>query len=139
MKITKATQKDLDECAKMSHIREFSFTYKASDSRVKKYLNDFLKKGILLVAKENDNLIGFLAAEFTLGKFIWVDFLVVDKKYRRKGFGKILFNKMEQIAKKKGFNNIFLIVPKFNKNSIKFYKSLYMKKGNECIEFYKEI
>ena len=59
LKISKATQKDLDECVAISHIKEFSFAHKSSDLKVKKYLNCFLKKGIFLVANENDKVIGF--------------------------------------------------------------------------------
>jgi len=138
MKIIKATKDDLDHCTAISHIREFSFAYKATDSQVKNYLSEFLKRGILLVAKDQGKVAGFIAAEYTLGRFVWVDALVVDKKHRRKGMGKALFRKMETIARKKGFNNVFLAVPKFSEKSIEFYKSLKMRKGNECIEFYKK-
>lgn len=138
MRISKATNKDLDSCAKISHIREFSFAYNATDGQVKKYLNEFLKNGIFLIAKENSKLLGFAVAEFTLGKFIWIDAIIVGKKYRRMGIGKKLFKIIESEARKKGYRDIYLVVPEFNKNSIKFYESLNMKKGNKCIEFYKK-
>ena len=91
MKIQKASLKDLNECSKLSHIKEFSALYKLSNSEAKKYLKPFIENGIFLVAKKKEIIIGFICAEFTLSNYVWVDAIVVEKNYRSKGVGRLLF------------------------------------------------
>jgi ribosomal protein S18 acetylase RimI-like enzyme len=135
MKIRKATIKDLDECVKISHIPEFSYMYSISDSKAKKYLRNYINKGILLVAEENNHVLGFISGEFMLGNFVWIDAITVKKEVRGRGVGKKLFKEFRKSCKQKGVKNLYLMSPKFNKNTIKFYESIGMKKGKEFIEF----
>ena len=139
VKIAKASAKDLDVCVSIGKVKEFSYLYKCTKKEAREYLKEFLKTGIFLIAKCNEEVVGFILAEFVVGKFVWVDGIVVKIEFRNLGIGKLLFKKMESVCKAKGFKNVFLVVPKFNKNSMKFYKSLKMRKGNECIELYKKI
>ncbi len=135
MKIRKATIKDLDECVKISHIPEFSYTYKISDSKAKKYLRNYINKGVLLVAEEDNHILGFISGEFMLGDFVWVDAITIKKEMRGKGIGKKLFKGFRKSCKQKGVKDIYLMAPRFNKKTIKFYESIGMKKGNEFVEF----
>jgi len=135
MKIRKATIKDLDECVKISHIPEFSYLYEVSNSKAKKYLRNYIDKGLLLVAEEDNHIAGFISGEFMLGNFVWVDAITVKKEMRGKGVGKRLFKGFRKSCTQKGVKNLYLMAPKFNKNTIKFYESIGMKKGNEFIEF----
>jgi ribosomal protein S18 acetylase RimI-like enzyme len=139
IKITRASAKDLDSCIKIGKTRELSYLHKCTGKEAKGYLKEFLKKGIFLAAKKDDETIGFILAEFVVGKFVWIDAIVVKKEYRNSGIGKMLFKEMENICKAKGFVDLFLIAPKFNKNTAGFYRSLEMKKGNECVEFHKKL
>ena len=139
MKIRNARLNDLNSCASISHIPEFSYLYKASHKDSKRYLQDFLKKGIFLVAEENNKIIGFLIAEFMLGNFVWIDGIVVSTTYRGRGIGTKLFHKLVDIVKQKNIKHIYLMAPKFNIRTKRFYKSMGMKEGKEFIEFSKGI
>ena len=139
VKIRKATLRDVKACAKISHVPQLSYLYKASDSQAYQYLKDFVKKGILLVAEDNHKIIGFAAAEFMLGDFTWFDCIVVEKNSRYKGIGKLLFKSVVKELKKKKISNLFLIAPIKEKKTLKFYKTLGLKRGNTCAEHYFKI
>ena len=139
MIVRNAKLMDIEGCVAISHIPEFSYLHKASDADSKKYLMEFYKKGIILIAEDKNKIVGFIIGEFMLGNFIWIDGLTVRMDYRGKGIGKKLFNKFRDVLKAKGIEHIYLMAPKFNKNTIKFYKSIGLKEGKEFIEFSKDI
>ena len=82
MIIRKAQINDFAECVAISDIPEFSTKVD------KEYLKGFLENGILIVAEDNKKLVGFVAGEFMLGDFVWVDAITVKKEFRGNGFGK---------------------------------------------------
>ena len=139
MKIRNARLRDLGICASIGHIPEFSYLYKATNKESNKYLKDFLRNGIFIDAEENNSVIGFLIAEFMLGNFVWLDGIVVTAKYRSRGVGAKLFHRLVAIVKQKGKKHIYLMAPKLNIRTKRFYKSVGMKKGKEFIEFTKEL
>lgn len=59
-------------------------------------------------------------------KKLHIDDLCISKKCRRKGLGRLLFNKIKEYAKEEGFDSIELNVWNFNQSAIKFYESLGM-------------
>lgn len=134
MNIRKAVMSDLEKCIKIGKIPELAYLQKLSSNEAKKYLKEFLDNGILIVAEENGEIIGFLNAEYMLGNFVWIDGIAVKKEFRRRSIGKKLINKLYKILKRR-IKHIYLIAPKINKNTIKFYESIGMKKGKEFIEF----
>ena len=139
MKIRKATLRDVKACAKISHVPQLSHLYASSDSQAYQYLKDFVKKGILFVAENNNKIIGFAAAEFMLGNFVWLDGIVVEKHSRGKGIGKLLFKSVVKELKKKKVSNLFLIAPIKERKTLKFYETLGLKRGNICAEHYIKI
>ena len=56
-------------------------------------------------------------------KTAYIDELIVDEKYRRKGIGRALFYEVAKQAKRQGAKRIDLMVWSFNKEAIKAYKS----------------
>jgi len=84
MEIQEATEKDLDFCVTLSHIPEFTSLHNASDAEAKAYLRAFLEEGILLVAEDQSQIIGFVAAEYNLSNFVWLDGIVVKEELRNK-------------------------------------------------------
>jgi ribosomal protein S18 acetylase RimI-like enzyme len=56
-----------------------------------------------VVAKSDGKIVGLVNAYLDSG-LIWFSWLLVDKKFRRKGLGSQLMLAMEQIYKKKGYH-----------------------------------
>lgn len=139
MIIRLATANDLDGCVAISHIPEFSYLHKAKDEDAKKYLQEYVDKGILIVAEDNDEIIGFISGEYMLGNFVWVDGLTVRESHRGKGIGKQLFQKFKYTLIAKGITHIYLTAPKSNEKTLQFYRSIGMKEGKEFVEFSEDL
>ncbi|MGD2184618.1 MAG: GNAT family acetyltransferase [Desulfobacterales bacterium] len=54
----------------------------------------------------------------------WINYLAVDPKYRRNGYGRLIMQEVERRIRSKGCPKINLQVRATNKESIKFYQSL---------------
>lgn len=63
-------------------------------------------------------------------KYCYIDDIVVDKNYRRKGYAKRLFNELREKLKDLNISAIELTVWPFNKGAIKFYESIGMSVKN---------
>ena len=81
---------------------------------------NYTQKGIFLIAKEKDKVIGFCnlfgkngRAEIGIG---------VHPNYRNKGIGKQLLDKILKKAKEKGLRKVYAGVKKTNINSLNFFK-----------------
>jgi len=59
--------------------------------------------------------------------FLYIIDICVDEKYRRKGYGKYIYNELIKINKEKGCKAIKLDVYEFNKAAIKFYQKIGLK------------
>tara|TARA_B100001741_G_scaffold285567_1_gene261839 strand:- start:90 stop:551 length:462 start_codon:yes stop_codon:yes gene_type:complete len=79
-----------------------------------------------LVAEKDTQIIGmalyYIHYSTWDGKCLFLEDFIVQKKFRRKGVGKLLFNKIIDIAKKKKFNRVMWQVLNWNKTAINFYK-----------------
>ena len=136
MKIRKATLKDLDECVNVCKTPELRLgTGRYPD---KKYLKEFLGS-FFLVAEENNKIVGLLVGEKSKGKWVALNILGISKRHRGKGVGKLLINEFKKISKRLGFKYIYLIAPKWNKNTIKFYEKDGFIRRDDYIYFYKWI
>ena len=67
-------------------------------------------------------------------KVLFIDALVVDQNYRKKGIGKILMLEMEKIAKYNNCSSVELNVWAFNENAIKFYEGMGMSVKTMILE-----
>lgn len=66
--------------------------------------------------------------------FALIDELTISEKHRRKGYGKLLFNKTLELAAQKGATSVELYVWEFNESAKKFYESLNMKPQRILLE-----
>ena len=64
--------------------------------------------------------------------------ILVDKKYKKKGIGKGMLNKLLNIAKKKQIQHIFLEVSVENKIAINLYKKFNFVKIGQRKNYYKK-
>ncbi|HLM84540.1 MAG TPA: GNAT family N-acetyltransferase [Candidatus Bathyarchaeia archaeon] len=136
MKISKAKIADAKKCIALTKTPEFIFP--GDDKFVEKYLADFIKKGIFYVAEDNAEIVGFISAQISLGKELWIDMIVVKNEHRSKGIGTKLIKFVLRLAKKKGMKMVFLDAPAFNKKTLKFYKKIGLRKEKKFIWFTKE-
>ncbi len=60
--------------------------------------------------------------------------IIIAENYRHKGLGKLLFNKVAELAKDKGATSVELYVWEFNENAQKFYQSIGMKPQRILLE-----
>jgi len=103
------------------------YAYKTKDE-VKEYLYWLFKRDPqgILVAKEGDRIIGFVATD---KNWVWdnkkygeIHELFVDPNYRGRGIGKVLFEKAIERLLKEGAKNIGLWVGEKNEKAKKMYE-----------------
>jgi ribosomal protein S18 acetylase RimI-like enzyme len=99
------------------------------DSYEPEKLRVFLKAGgILLLAKDDDNIAGVIVAHILpdpAGKdMLFVFSLDTHPNYRRQGVATMLMNKCKEIAKEKGLSEVWIIANSDNEPANSFYRSL---------------
>ncbi len=105
----------------------------AKKEETKKYSLENLKRVIknknkkILIAKENNQIIGFCNGNYDCGIF-WLDWIGTDKKHRRKGTAIALIEELEKQLKIENIPKIWCDSRKNNKESIKLLKKLGFKK-----------
>ncbi len=105
--------------------------------RIQRYLKDCFNnsnKSFLLVAEENEELVGFLKADivkiqsfFVENRVLFLDDGYVKKEYRRTGISKLLQAEAERIAKKKRIKWLKGRIYEFNKPAKEYAKSVGMR------------
>ena len=107
--IRTARKTDLNECAKLSKLSELQIDERKYPD--KKYLSEFLGS-LFVVAEDNKKVIGYALGEKEKHKVVSLNILVVDKKFRGKGIGKLLLNEFIKRAKTLGLKELYTFVPK---------------------------
>ncbi len=80
----------------------------------------------ILVLDNNETIVGYasLQIKHKATKSIWIDEIIVDKKYQHKGYGKILIDEIYKFAKDNDCKRVELSCWSFNSNAIEFYNKL---------------
>ncbi|MGA2668289.1 MAG: GNAT family N-acetyltransferase [Ignavibacteria bacterium] len=140
IKITKARKSDVHEILRLiDELAEFE-KLTPPDEKAKKHLvNDaFGKKPAyhVILAKIDRKTIGYAFYFYTYSSFLarktlYLEDIYISIEYRRLGTGKLLFNKLIDIARKKGCGRMEWCVLEWNKNAIDFYEKLGAKELKE--------
>jgi len=96
-------------------------------------------KPILLVAEENNQIVGFVWAHFIqygFFKYGTIDELFVKKEFRGKGIGTALLKKVIQKLENLKVKIIVVDTDKDNKEAIRLYKKVGFKLGKKGVTFY---
>lgn len=110
---------------------------------------DFIKikdnvKSFSFVAELGEEIVGEVIATmkeikekniFRHRVILFIEDICVDKNYKRKGIGRLLFNKIIKIAKENNIDSIELNVWSFNSDAIKFYENMGMTPKNIKYEY----
>ena len=129
--IRKGEKKDMPSVLDL--INELAVFEKEPDA-VKITVNDLLENGFkedpefhIFVAQANENIVGMALFynRFSTwdGPSLHLEDLIVTKKYRSKGVGKALYDKVLEFGLKSGKKRVEWVVLDWNTRAIEFYKS----------------
>jgi ribosomal protein S18 acetylase RimI-like enzyme len=95
----------------------------SSDTRGE--LKKMLKRNpnLFLVGKINNKVIGIVIGGFD-GRRGYVHHLAVDPDHQKKGYGKMIIDKLIANFRKIGVHKIHLFIEKYNKDVVEFYRNL---------------
>ena len=96
----------------------------SSKVNIPEYINKLLEKGIIVIAKNNNKIIGVVTGYINdfERKEAYISMVGIKKEYQNKGIGKILVNIFSNIAFNSKFERIKLETHRDNSNAINFYK-----------------
>jgi ribosomal protein S18 acetylase RimI-like enzyme len=86
------------------------------------------QKDIILIAKDGKKPVGMFLAH-DMRHWVYCSTLYVEKSYRSKGIGSMLLAKIVDIAKKRNYMEVSLMVNKNNRDAKKFYLRNEFHKG----------
>lgn len=86
----------------------------------------YLKTGSIFVAEQDENIVGYVASQtlpFMHGvdRLLWIEYIVVQKKFRRKRIGLALLRRLMDHAQSLGIKRIYTTINPDNKASIKLH------------------
>ena len=94
----------------------------------KNYFEDLIKNEYVIIAIEDENIIGYLAGtinekgSYELIQYGEINNMLVDNNYRGSGIGKQLINCFKEYCKNKNITNLKVVASAKNLNAIDFYK-----------------
>lgn len=94
----------------------------------KNYFEDLIKNEYVIIAIEDENIIGYLAGtinekgSYELIQYGEINNMLVDNNYRGFGVGKQLINCFKEYCKSKSIKNLKVVASAKNKKAIDFYK-----------------
>jgi ribosomal protein S18 acetylase RimI-like enzyme len=107
----------------------------------KKYFTDVVNNQdmICLIAEDDNTPVGYVAAKpkefsYRLSKYLEIENMGVSPNYRSKGIGSRLIKKVLELAKKKGFQKIYVSAYSNNVKAIDFYEKNGFKKIDAGLE-----
>jgi len=89
--------------------------------------NFYVKIGSSFMAEDKGNVIGYVASQTIsymrgFDKLLWVEYVVVESEYRRRGVGTALVHKLIDYAKRNSINQIYTTINPDNEASIKLHQ-----------------
>lgn len=129
MEIRKTSKYDLRKISEIfaKGFYEYPYNEKWTKKNAMRKVTFYFKNGKSFVALDNGIIVGFIffsVLTWDTHNVMFIDEFVVDSKYRGRGIGTSLLEKVEKIAEKKGVNHLQLIS---NTKSKAF--NLYLNKG----------
>ena len=105
-----------------------------------KHINEFITNPVnkTFVFEEEDNIVGLIQCQFwEESKYVYINDIIVDKSYRKKGIGFALQQYVEELAKENEYEFIYLFSEKNNLFAHKLFYKGGFEKGKEFIFFSK--
>jgi len=131
--IRKVERKDLDKlivlCEAHALYEEASYDKVGKRIKLEKALFDTIPKLYCFVIEVENELVGYTSYTFDFSTwdaqtFLYMDCLYIESAYRSYGIGKVIFEKLKEIAIEHHCVNIQWQTPVSNKRAINFYNKL---------------
>lgn len=115
-----------------------SLFYKEDNMMSKEILEDLINKEEIFVAKDNDEVVGYIIFEIVeklargirYRKQLNINVICVDEKNRNQGIGSSLLNYIKQYALDNNCTDLYLTVNEQNKHAIHVYEKFGFKVKN---------
>lgn len=101
--------------------------YEMSVKDLKNTMENYTGNLIIAVAKDG-KIVGMVAHNDEHGHVDWLDWILVDQNFRKKGVGRALVNYAIKDAKKRGLHKIWTDCNTKNKPAIKFFSGMGFRK-----------
>lgn len=116
---------NLKESNTQQYRKEVQNKRKVTSARFNFYLNS----GSSFVAEENNEVVGYVAAQTIsfmrgLDKVLWIEYIVTKKDHRRQGIATALLKKLVDHAKHHQVDSIYATINPDNTASIKLHQKL---------------
>lgn len=133
-----------EDCARLLELVKELAVYEKAPAEVTVSLEHFIESGFgerpvwwAFVAEENGIILGFalyyIRYSTWKGQAMYLEDILVTESARGKGIGKLLFDRLIEEAKEKGFNRIIWQVLDWNEPAINFYKKYNAKFDPEWV------
>ena len=126
---------DLDQAKNLSELEEKIFSTSRDSSWIRENINN--DNAIYWVKKSNDEIVGYLAIEFT-GHNIQMLGLGILEDHRRKGYASDLIASMMEYLKQYNFNKIFLEVRDSNTAAKGLYSKFNFNRSGTRLNYYRD-
>ena len=134
VKVRKATKGDIASIVELSKIAELKTA--AGGFISESYFKEFMDEaGIVYVAEDNDDIVGYVLGEPMKGKLANLGLLSVHKDRRGEGIGKMLLEAFREACDERGLTFILLYAPQFNENTLEFYRKAGFTEGKAHVMF----
>jgi len=144
IEIIKSTKKDFKDILKLiNELAKFEKLEPPNSKACNRLKRDAFgrkPKFRVLLAKTNDEAVGYAIYFFTYSSFLaretlYLEDIFISENYRKLGIGKLLFNELISIAKKNKCGRMEWCVLDWNTNAIKFYEKLEAKHLREWLYY----
>ena len=136
MKIRDANLQDINSIVNLGkNVKEFDTTKKVVSFWPRHIIENCInsESDILLVAEENNKLVGFIIVQNSISfKKAVIENIFVHQDYRNKGIAQLLLHKAIDKLKELKCEYIVTLVKEDNEKSIKFYLKNKFNKGVNC-------
>ena len=101
---------------------------KGKAKSAEKYFKDLIENDYVIVATDNDNVIGYLAGSinnrgaYSLVQYGEINNMFVANEYRGRGIGTALVKRFKEYCVDKGINDLKVVASAKNKSAQDFYK-----------------
>ena len=126
---------DLNQAKNLSELEKKIFNTSWDPSWIREKINN--QNAIYWIKKENDEIIGYLAIQFT-GVDIEILGLGVLPNYRRKGYASDMMVTMMDYLKQYNYNKIFLEVRDSNNVAKALYSKFNFNRSGTRLNYYKD-